>query len=296
MVVKMIIVITGPTGVGKTKLSIELAKQLNGEIINADSTQVYKQMNIGTAKIKRKEQENIPHHLFSFINVDEQYSVYDYQIDGRNIIQSILNNNKTPIIVGGSGLYINALLYDYQFTKEDNVYDFDALTDDEMYKAIIKLNPNIKIDKKNRQRLVRAYAKYINNSEPITNDGENNIIYDDTYIIGLTTDRDILYDIINKRVDKMIEAGLIKEVRDLINKYGITKEIKIAIGYKEFLPYFKEEIGLDEVIFNIKKNSRNYAKRQYTWFNHKLDINWFNTDFNNFYKTVNEVLMFLNKR
>lgn len=292
----MIIVITGPTGVGKTKLSIELAKRLNGEIINADSTQVYKEMNIGTAKITEDETESIPHHLFSFKRVNEEYTVYDYQIDGRKKIDDIIDKNKTPIIVGGSGLYLNALIYNYKFYKEDNIYDFDCLSDEEMYGQLIKLDPNINIDKKNHQRLVRAYAKYINNSEPINNNGGKELIYDDIFIIGLTTERETLYKIINKRVDQMIENGLIKEVRDLIGTYGITKEIKTAIGYKEFLPYFNEEIELDEVISNIKKNSRNYAKKQYTWFNHKLDINWFNVDFSNFNNTIDEVLNFLATR
>lgn len=292
----MIIVITGPTGVGKTKLSIELAKKLNGEIINADSTQVYKEMNIGTAKIAEDETESIPHHLFSFKKVNEEYTVYDYQIDGRKKIDDIINKNKTPIIVGGSCLYLNALIYNYKFYKEDNIYDFDCLNDEEMYEQLIKLDPNINIDKKNHQRLVRAYAKYINNSEPINNTGGKELIYDDIFIIGLTTEREKLYKIINKRVDQMIENGLIKEVRDLISTYGVTKEIKTAIGYKEFLPYFNEEIELDEVISNIKKNSRNYAKKQYTWFNHKLDINWFNVDFSNFNNTIDEVLNFLATR
>lgn len=292
----MIIVITGPTGVGKTKLSIELAKKLNGEVINADSTQVYREMNIGTAKITEEEKEGIPHHLFSFKDVTEEYSIYDYQIDGRNAIDDILSRHKTPIIVGGSGLYLNALLYDYKFYKENNIYDFDSLTNEEMYDALIKLDPNINIDKKNRQRLTRAYAKYVNNSEPINNQGGNNLIYDDIIIIGLTTERDLLYKIINRRVDKMIENGLIKEVRNLINKYGATKELRTAIGYKEFFDYFDGKIELDEVLLNIKKNSRNYAKRQYTWFNHKLDINWFNVSFDNFNNTVNEVFNYITKR
>ena len=288
---KKVIVIIGPTGVGKTALSLELAKAFDGEVINADSTQVYKEINIGTAKID--DTEGIKHHLLDIKNLEEEYTVYDYQKDARKCLEDIVNRGKTAIIVGGSGLYLSALLYDYKFSKEDNIYDFDSLSDDEMYNTLKKANKDIEIDKRNRQRLIRAYAKYINRSEPINSDtGGSNLIYD-TLFVGLTTSRDILYQRINRRTDKMIEDGLIEEVRDLFNKYPDSKQLRTTIGYKEFTNYIKNKDELENVITNIKQNSRNYAKRQYTWFNHKMDINWFNTNFDDFSKTSKEVIEYI---
>ena len=286
----MIFAIVGPTGVGKTKLSLELAKKYNGEIINADSTAVYQELNIGTAKIV--DMEGIVHHLIDIRDLNSHYTVFDFQKEARAILDDIIKRNKTAIIVGGSGLYLNSLLYDYHFFKEDNVYDLDYLSDNEMYDELKKLD--IAVDKNNRQRLIRAYAKYINNSEPTMNDkGGQNLIYD-AHIIGLTTDRDILYKRINSRVDEMIEEGLINEVKYLFNKYPDSKELKTAIGYKEFIPYLNKECDLEDVLISIKQNSRNYAKRQYTWFNNKMDIKWFTTDFDNFQNTASDVCKYLN--
>ncbi len=280
----MIITIVGPTGVGKTLLSLSLAKKYNGEIINADSTQVFKELNIGTAKIN--DQEQVVHHLLDIKNLNEEYTVYDYQKDARKILDNILKSNKTAIVVGGSGLYLNALLYDYQFVKEDNVIEIESLSDDEMYQKLISLGINI--DKKNRQRLIRAYAKYINNSDLNKEIGGKNLVYK-THIIGLTTDREILYNKINNRVDQMIEEGLIKEVRTLFHKYPNSKQLQTTIGYKEFIPYLNNESYLEDVLEQIKKNSRNYAKRQYTWFNNKMNVNWFTTNYENFDETVLEI-------
>ena len=293
---KNIIAIVGPTGVGKTKLSVELAKKLDGEIINADSTQVYKEINIGTAKIREEEKENIVHHLFDTKNLLDEYSVYDYQMEARAILNDILSRNKTVIIAGGSGLYLSALLYDYIFTKGDNVYDIDSLSDKEMYERLKVKHPELVIDKQNRQRLTRAYAKHINNSEEINPDnGGKNLVYDCLFI-GLTTDREILYDKINHRSDKMIEDGLIKEVRELYNKYPTSKQLGTTIGYKEFKDYIKGKDYLENVLENIKQNSRNYAKRQYTWLNHKMDVKWFTTDYNNFNNTVKYVITYIEEQ
>lgn len=285
----MIITIVGPTGVGKTILSLELAKKYNGEIINADSTQIYREINIGTAKIN--DMENIPHHLINIKNLDEEYTVYDYQKDARNILEDILKRKKTPIIVGGSGLYLTALLYDYEFIEENKVYDLDTLSDEEMYSELIKLG--IEVDKNNRQRLIRKYAKHIGNSEPISI-GDSTLKYE-TEIIGLTTDRGILYEKINSRVDQMIEDGLINEVRTLFNKYPNSKQLKATIDYKEFIPYLNNECYLEDVLIKMKQNSRNYAKRQYTWLNHKMNVKWFETNYGDFRKTVFEVINYLEK-
>ena len=289
----MIIVVVGPTGVGKTKISIELAKKYNAEIINADSTGIYKEINIGTAKICEKEKEGIKHHLIDYCTLNDNYTVYDYQIDARNIINELQEQNKNIVIVGGSGLYLSALLYDYKFLSEDNVYDFDSLTNEEMH--ITLKNLGLEIDKNNRQRLIRSYAKYVNNSEPINSDnGGLNLIYD-AIIIGLTTSREILHNRINNRVDKMIEDGLIQEMRHLFKKYPNSKELKTVIGYKEFIPYLNNEIYLEDVLIKIKQNTRQYAKRQYTWLNHKMNVKWFDVDFNNFNNTVKEVINYIQK-
>jgi len=288
----MIIAIVGPTGVGKTKLSIELAKKYQAEIINGDSTQIYRDINIGTAKVTEEEAQGIKHHLIDICDLDEEYTVYHYQKDARQIIEQLQAENKNIIICGGSGLYLSALLYDYKFVAESNIYDFDSLTDQEMYDALTNLG--VKIDKKNRQRLIRAYAKYINNSAPIdSNMGGSNLIYN-AIIIGLTTDRETLHHRINKRVDLMIESGLIQEVKEVFNKYPDSKELRTAIDYKEFMPYLNNEVYLEEVLIKIKQNSRQYAKRQYTWLNHKMDVKWFDVNFDNFNETIKEVIKYIN--
>ena len=288
---KKIIVITGPTGVGKTKLSVKLAKKLKGEIINADSMQVYRGLDIGTAKIKDVEKENIKHHLFDICTVFDNYTIYNYQKDARNIIDKLLKKNKTPILVGGSGLYIKAALYDYKLVNEKFHSEFDELTNEEILNEI-KKHYDTDIHVNNRKRLVRELNKIKNNSTNISNIDKP--IYD-IIVIGLTTDRDKLYNIIDKRVDIMIKEGLIKEVKDLYDERINTKAIETGIGYKELYKYFNKEISLDEAIELIKKNSRNFAKRQYTFFNHQMNVNWFNVDFDNFDNTVNEVYDFIMK-
>ena len=292
----MIIVIVGSTGVGKTRLSIDLAKELDGEIINGDSTQVYKDMNIGTAKVTKAEMEGVRLHLLSFKPVDEEYSIYDYQKDGRKVIDDIKIRGKIPIVVGGSGLYLGALLYDYKFSDDKDMNISIDISYDEMYSVMKEKYPDISLDRANHRRLVRAYIKYIINDEKFDNTGGKNLFYDDLVVIGLTTDRDKLYSIIDKRVLTMIDNGLVDEVRALVDRYGETKEIKTAIGYKELLPYLSGDISLDKAIDDIQKNSRHYAKRQYTWLKHKLDVNWFEVEFNNFDNTISKVLDFIRSR
>lgn len=223
----MIYAVIGPTGVGKTKLSIMLAKKLNAEIINCDSQQVYKELSIGVAKINEEEKEKIVHHLIDNVSVLDNYSVYDYQVDARKVLNKLISEGKNVVIVGGTGLYLKALLYDYTFddncSKNKKLYDFK--------------------------------------------------------LIGLTRDRSHLYEIINDRVDLMIDLGLEDEVRSLYDKGIDSKVVNTAIGYKEFYSYFKGEITKDEAISLIKKRSRNYAKRQYTFFNNQFsDIDWYDVD------------------
>jgi len=249
---KNIIVIAGPTGVGKTKLSVELAKLINAEIINADSMQIYKDLNIGTAKIKEEEKENIKHHLFDIKNVEDIYTIYDYQKDCRNKIEEILSKGKKVILVGGSGLYIRAALYDYKLEEESSQNEYNELTNQELLEKIKEKDENTTIHINNRKRLVRYLNKLENNSEIST---ESKIIYEFD-IIGLTTPRDNLYNIINKRVDKMVEEGLIEEVKQFYDQKIYSKAISTGIGYKELYKYFDNEITKEEALELIKKNSR----------------------------------------
>lgn len=289
----MVIVITGPTAVGKTKMSVELAKKLNGEIINADSTQVFRDLNIATAKIKDEEKDGIIHHLFDIKNIEEDYTVYDYQKDARSLIDNILKKGKIPILVGGTGLYIKACLYDYKFEDENIVNNYDELTNEEIYNRLIKIDKDINIHINNRKRLIRALNYCESNNKLFSEKEKTDTLLYDTLFIGLTTDRDILYDRINKRVDVMVDEGLLDEAKKIFDSNIRTKAVMTPIGYKELFPYFERKKSLDECLDLIKQNSRKYAKRQYTWFNNQMKINWFNVDFNNFNNTINEVYNYI---
>ena len=289
----MIIVIAGPTAVGKTKLSIELSKRLNGEVINSDSTQVYKEMNIGTAKVTEEEKEGIPHHLFDIKNIDEDYTVYDYQKDARRVIEDILKRGKTPILAGGTGLYIKAALFNYEFKDEDTKYDFSNLSNEEVYNKLKELDPNTDIHINNRKRVERALAYCLNNNDSISNNTKGNELLYDTVFIGLTTDRDFLYKRINMRVDVMVKNGLIDEAKYFYDKNIRSKAVMTPICYKELFEYFDGHSSLDEALDLIRQRSRKYAKRQYTWFKHQLPVKWFDVDFDNFDNTVNDVLDYI---
>ncbi len=286
-----IIVITGPTGVGKTKLSVELAKKVNGEIINADSMQVYKGLDIGTAKIKESEKEGIPHHLFDICDINRNYTIYDYQKDARRVINEIQSRGNTPILVGGSGLYIKAALYDYEFNVEEFHSEFEDLSNEQILEEI-REDHETDIHVNNRKRLVRELNK-IKNGTKNTNK-KNEKIYDFN-LIGLTTNRDDLYKIIDNRVDKMVDEGLIKEVKELYDNNIRTKAIMTGIGYKELYMAFDGKISIDDALDLIKKNSRHYAKRQYTFFNNQLNVKWFETNYENFNETINEVIKYIER-
>lgn len=283
-----VIVITGPTAVGKTKLSIEIAKKYNGEIINADAVQVYKGLDIGSAKVTEEEKENIPHHLFDIKEVDEEYTIYHYQQDARKIIEDIQKRGKTPILVGGTGLYIKSALYDYKLSEEKESEMYEDLTTEELYNNLLKVDKDIIIDKNNRRRLIRALNYYKENNESINNNKTNKLLYN-TIFIGLTTDRKELYNRINKRVDTMMKNGLLEEVKSFYDKGIKTKPLLNGIGYKELYKYLDGNYTYEEAIEKIKQNSRHYAKRQYTFFNHQLPIVWFETDFANFNNTIEKV-------
>ena len=266
----MIICVCGPTAVGKTKLSVELAKKYDAEIINFDSVQIYKKMDIVSAKVTPKEKEGIKHHLIDIKNYNEDYSVFDYQKDSRKIIDDLLKQNKNIIFVGGTGLYLKASLFDYRFNEEDKNNDYDSLSIEELVSRIENINPNTKVDKSNKRRLIRELINLENNTE---NTLGNNLLYKNVYFIGLETDRETLYKRINNRVDQMINNGLLEEAKYF---YKLDKEI-----------------SLEEAIDLIKKNSRHYAKRQFTFFKNQFDIKWFETDYEDFNKTVNNVIKYI---
>jgi len=288
-----VICIVGPTGVGKTKLSIELAKVYNGEIINADSTQVYKGLDIATAKVTEEEKENIKHHLFDIKEITEDYTVYDYQRDARSKIEELIKNDKTPILVGGTGLYIKACLYDYKFEEETIKQDYSNYTNEELYKKLLSIDPNTEIHVNNRKRVERALDYYYSNNEAISSKEKTDKLLYDVVFIGLTTDRENLYDRINKRVDIMVNNGLLIEAKKIYDTNIKTKAVLTPIGYKELFPYFEKESNLEECLELIKQRSRRYAKRQYTWFNNQMKINWFNTNYEDFNKTVEEIKKFI---
>lgn len=281
-----IIVIVGPTGVGKTKLSIELAKKLNAEIINGDSVSIYKKLDIGSAKPTIEERENIPHHLIDIKEPNKEYSVYDYQQDVRKIIKDLSSKNKRIIIVGGTGLYIKAALYNYQFTKGTKNNTYDNLTNEELLEKINSYNYKHNIHINNRKRLVRMLNKLENNE--VLTENKDECLYP-IQVIGLTAKRDIVYQRINDRVEEMLKKGLLEEVNSLKPYYKTSRVLNTAIGYKEFTKYFTKEKELTTVIEDIKKNSRHYAKRQYTFFNHQFKTVWYETNFKDFNETINKV-------
>lgn len=285
-----IIVIVGPTGIGKTKLSIELAKMFDAEIINGDSVAIYKRLDIGSAKPSSEEREGIPHHLIDIRDVNEDYTVYDYQKDLREKIAEITSRGKRIIIVGGTGLYIKAGLYDYNFIPGTTNNTYDELTNEEILERIKKYNLEKVPELNNRRRLVRLLNK-LENDEEITNN-KDNLLYN-IKVIGLTTERSILYERINKRVEKMMEEGLLDEINSLKEFYSNSRILNSGIGYKEFYDYLFRDKPLEEVLEEVKKDCRRYAKRQYTFFKHQFDTNWFSVDFKNFSNTIDEVLSFL---
>ena len=280
----MIIVVCGATASYKTRLSVDLAKRYNGIVVNADSLQVYKELDIATAKIKEEEQEGIPHYLFDIVDKNDMYTVYDYQKDLRNILDN--NNDKNIIIVGGTGLYIKAGLYNYVF-EDDTSYDtYNDIYNEELYEKVKEKYPNLDIHVNNRKRLIRA----LNKKEDYDNKG-NELLYDAKFI-AIDLDRDVLYDRINKRVDIMVKDGLIEEARKLYDEHIYSKAVMTCIGYKELYMYFDGKISLDEALDLIKKNSRHYAKRQYTWFKNQMDVKWFKLD-KCYDETYKEIIAYL---
>ena len=278
-----VLAIVGPTGIGKTSLSIELAKRLNGEIISCDSMQVYKQMDIGTAKVTKEEMQGIHHELIDVQNYDEPYNVMIFQKKCRQAIQDVFARGKFPILCGGTGLYLKAALYDYTFKEEPEDVEYTAFlntkTNEELVemlkikdeKALEKIHPN------NRKRLIRALQIcHTGVSKSKQEALQQHIPLYDVYFLGLDVDRDILHERINKRVDIMFQNGLVDEVQKLFASPSTWDYTSFqGIGYKEFKDYFLHKKNLEEVKSAIKTHSRQYAKRQYTWFKNQMPVHWF---------------------
>ena len=291
-----VIVILGPTAVGKTKLSVELAKRLNGEVINADSTQVYQGLDIATAKVTEEEKEHIPHHLFDIKKMTEDYSVSDYQRDVRMMIDDCMKRGKTPILVGGTGLYIKAALYDYQFEPTSYKGDYQHFSNEELYRQLCQINPNTNIHPNNRKRVERALDYYHETGQVLELKEKSETLLYPTIFIGLTCERHLLYERINHRVDQMIENGLLEEAKKIYDSHIRTKAILTPIGYKQLFPYFEGTESLEHCLDHIKKDSRHYAKRQYTFFKHQLPVHWIDVNFEQFEKTVQESFDYINRK
>ena len=287
---KDIIVIVGPTGIGKTKLSIELAKKLDAEIINGDSVSIYRKLDIGSAKPTLEEREGIPHHLIDIRNVDEDYTVFNYQKEVRKLIEEINNRGKRIIIVGGTGLYIKAALFDYNFTEGTTYNDYNDLSNEELLTRIKEYNIDKLPELNNRKTLVRLLNKLENNEE-ITNNKDKSLYH--INVIGLETNREVLYERINNRVDQMLSNGLLEEIKSLKEYYPISRILNSAIGYKEFNDYLFNNGSLNDAIEMIKLNSRRFAKRQFTFFKNQFETKWFTVDLNNFNNTIEEVYDFI---
>ena len=283
-----VVVIVGPTASGKTALSIELAKRINGEIISSDSMQIYKDMDIGTAKVTKEEAEGIKHYLVDCVSPDERYTVSDFKKDAEKAIEEILSKGKTPIVVGGTGLYVNSLIYgiEYQDMNFDEKYRNELMekaeTEEglkELWVEANKIDPEamLKISPNDKKRIVRvleifkATGKTKTEQEILSR--QNGVKYD-YKVFGITMERGKLYSRINLRVDLMIEKGLEEEVKSLVNKYTKFPTAMQGLGYKEVVEYFEGNLTREEMIDKIKQESRRYAKRQLTWFRKNKETIW----------------------
>ena len=303
-----LVILTGPTAVGKTHLSIQLAKKINGEIISADSIQVYKGMDIGSAKITKEETDGIPHHLIDILEPKEEFNVHIFKKLATKAINDISSRGKIPIIVGGTGFYIQAVLYDINFDDTETDYEYreylEQLAKDKgnafLHNMLKEVDPEsaAAIHCNNLKRVIRALEYYKQTGKKISEhnekERENKSPYNFAYFV-LNDKRDKLYNRINQRVDIMFDNGLLKEMETLIAK-GYTRDLVSmqGIGYKELFNYFDGKTSLDETKELIKKNTRHFAKRQLTWFRREKDVTMLNIDEFNYdrLKVLNEMLNF----
>lgn len=284
---KPLIILTGPTAVGKTALSIKLAKAVNGEMISADSMQVYRLMDIGTAKIKKEEMDGIVHHLIDVLEPTEDFNVVTFKNLAKKAMDAIYAKNKIPIIVGGTGFYIQALLYDISFEEtEVSAYraELTAYYEKHGAHALHERLKNIDpvsydtIHENNVKRVIRALEFYYETGYPISKHNEeqreNESPYNFKYFV-LNDDREKLYKRIEKRIDQMVAEGLVEEVKMLLD-YGCTKDMVSmqGLGYKEIVPYLEGECSLEDAIYVLKRDTRHFAKRQLTWFRREKEVTW----------------------
>ena len=282
-----VIVICGPTASGKTALSIELAKKINGEIISADSMQIYKDMNIGTAKPTEEEKQGIEHYLLDFVSPEERYSVAQYKQDAKNAIREIIKKGKVPIIVGGTGLYVDSLIYEIEYgeIKVDEEYrqQLEKIVEekglDELYNIAMEIDPEAmkKISVNDKKRIMRVLEIYKATGKTKTQqelESKKNPVEFDYKVFAINWDREKLYQRINKRVDIMIEDGLVEEVKNILQKYDNFPTAMQGLGYKEVVDYINGIYSKEEMIEKIKMETRRYAKRQLTWFRKNKQTIW----------------------
>lgn len=306
-----IVAIVGPTASGKTELGVALAKAIDGEVISGDSMQVYQGMDIGTAKVTPDEMDGIPHHLIDILKPDETYSAYDFQQQAQQLITDITTRGKVPIIVGGTGLYIQSVIYDYQFDAETISPETEQRVSEQMAKLKSYTNEAIhdylgtfdpisqrEIHPNNRKRVERAISYYLSTKKVLSNRKKSTQLTEnyDTLLVGIKMSRDTLYSRINSRVDMMLSHGLLDEVQELIELGYESCQSMQAIGYKEIIPVIKNEMPLDEAITLLKQHSRNYAKRQMTWFTNKLNVHWLDREKMSLTSMLSELKPLINKR
>lgn len=304
---KPMVILTGPTAVGKTELSIKLAKKIGGEIISADSMQVYRYMDIGSAKIKEEERQGISHHLIDVLNPEEEFNVYIFQKMAVECLKGIYERGRIPVIVGGTGFYIQALLYDIEFEPQKECRkireELEKIASEKgnavLHQKLKELDPESAelIHENNSKRIIRALEFYELNKVPISKHNkeqrERKAAYNACYFV-LNDEREKIYERIDHRVDKMVEEGLLEEVKQLKNK-GCHKDMVSmqGLGYKELLSYLNGECTLEEAVYQIKRDSRHFAKRQLTWFRRERDVIWINKQ--NFSYDDDRILAFMIK-
>lgn len=294
---KKVLVIVGPTAVGKSDFGIEIAQKMQGEILSGDSIQVYRGFDIGSGKVTLEETQGIPHYLIDILDGKENYSVADFQHHARKAIDEIEKKDKLPIIVGGTGLYIKACMYDYHFIQETQKAvdkDLEEMSNEALYALLEKLDPKAcdTIHPNNRKRVIRAImiARSGKTKSEIEEKQMHQPIYD-VLFLGITCSKELLHQRISMRVDKMVEKGLEKEIQTLLNQ-GIefTDQSMQGIGYREWQGYFDGTCTKEEVVEQIKTHSRQFAKRQYTWFNHQIPVQWVNIEENNWKENAYQII------
>lgn len=282
---KKVIVVIGPTGVGKTKLGVQLAHWLNTEVISGDSIQVYRGLDIGSAKVTQEETEGVKHHLIDIKDATDSYSVAEFQSKAREIMDSLDAQGKMPLIVGGTGLYVKAVLYDYVFEQEEGNHEaelaaLESWSNEQLWEELLRIDPNAtrNLHPNNRQRVKRAIVMAQSGTKKSERDEaqEHKMIYD-AFVIGCTMDREKLYERINLRVNLMMKDGLMEEMERLVKDVPdfFEQQCAVGIGYREWKEYFLGNISKEMVIEDIQKHSRQFAKRQYTWFRNQMPVHWY---------------------